>query len=289
MTPLRASASLLVLAWCVLGGFVSGEAAAGAPPSPSFPRTSPAVPARAYPEPSLGNVAPVRASAPVGRVYPSGQAIQGDTVWVFLDSLETRSSPSNEGGWTHQDASFQPAAWHIDTLSACQGHAFWCGRVDSSWVNDANRRGYDNSWTQMLSNFVNLTGAVSPVKISFKHQLEAESGFDYGTLEVLDLDAGWLPLRTWTGSIHGPSAAPQQHHDLSTGGLEEALPERCDAHPVLPDRHTKLCVRAQQVKETLELLTIYIPGSAVHERRLSGIIACVRSICTLTGEFYARL
>jgi len=144
----------------------------------------------------------------VGRVYRSGQAIQGDTVWVFLDSLETRSSPSNEGGWTHQDASFQPAAWHIDTLSACQGHAFWCGRVDSSWVNDANRRGYDNSWTQMLSNFVNLTGAVSPVKISFKHQLEAESGFDYGTLEVLDLDAGWLPLRTWTGSIHGPSAAP---------------------------------------------------------------------------------
>jgi len=154
-------------------------------------------------------VSPVRARAPSARTYRSGQANQaGDTVWVFRDSLETRSSPSNEGGWTHQDASFQPAAWHIDTVYGCEGHSFWCGRIDSSWVNDANRRGYDNSWTQMLSNYVNLLSAASPVKISFRHQLEAESGFDYGTLEVLDLDAGWLPLRTWTGSVHGQSGAP---------------------------------------------------------------------------------
>lgn len=148
-------------------------------------------------------------ATPSARVYRSGQANQvGDTVWVFRDSLETRSSPSNEGGWTHQDASFQPTAWHIDTLSACQGHAFWCGRIDSSWVNDANRRGYDNNWTQVLKNFVNLTGAASPVKISFKHQLESEASFDFGTLEVFDIDGFWVPLRTWSGSVHGQGAAP---------------------------------------------------------------------------------
>ena len=152
---------------------------------------------------------PARVAAPSGRAYRSGQANQvGDTVWVFRDSLETRSSPSNEGGWTHQDASFQPAAWHIDTVYGCQGHAFWCGRIDSSWVNDANRRGYDNNWTQILTNFVNLSGAASPVKISFKHQMETEASFDFGTLEVFDIDGFWIPLRTWSGSVHGSGGAP---------------------------------------------------------------------------------
>jgi len=127
----------------------------------------------------------------------------GDTVWIYRDSLETRSSPSNEGGFTHQDASFQPAAWHIDTIYGCQGHAFWCGRVDSSWVQDANRYGYDNGWTQTLTNFVSLTGAVSPVKIGFRHQLGAEQGFDYATLQVFDLDQAWVDLATWSGQVHG--------------------------------------------------------------------------------------
>lgn len=155
-----------------------------------------------------GNVVPVRPGARYPGVYRSGQANQaGDTVWIYRDSLETRSSPGNEGGFTHQDASFQPAAWHIDTVYGCQGHAFWCGRVDSSWVQDANRFGYDNNWTQILSNYVSLTGALSPVRMSFRQQMSVESGFDFGTLEVLDLDQSWVQLATWTGSIHGTSGA----------------------------------------------------------------------------------
>ncbi len=155
-----------------------------------------------------GEVTPVRLLYdPATRVHTSGHAaMAGDTIWIYQDSLETRSSPSNEGGFTHVDASFQPAAWHIDTIYGCQGHAFWCGRVDSSWVQDANRYGYDNNWTQILSNFVNLSGAASPVKLSFKHQLSVESGFDFAKLEVLDLNEGWTPLHTWTGAVHGPSA-----------------------------------------------------------------------------------
>lgn len=153
---------------------------------------------------------PVRARASASsRVYRSGLADQdGDTVWVYRDSLETRSSPSNEGGYTHEDGSFQPVAWHIDTVYGCEGHAFWCGRVDSSWVQDPNRYGYDNSWTQVLGNFVNLSGASSPVTISFKHQLSVEPDFDYASLEVLDIDASWVQLRTWSGAVHGPAGAP---------------------------------------------------------------------------------
>jgi len=153
-------------------------------------------------------VTPVRVLAsPSTRIYRSGQASQvGDTVWIYRDSLETRSSPSNEGGYTHQDGSFQPTVWHIDTVYGCQGHAFWCGLVDSSWINDPNRYGYDNNWTQVLQNFVNLTGAASPVKISFKHQLSTEFGYDFGSLEALDLTEGWVRLRSWSGAVHGPSA-----------------------------------------------------------------------------------
>ncbi len=151
-----------------------------------------------------GNVVPAHPSGPSSWAYRSGQANQaGDTIWIYRDSLETRSSPGNEGGFTHQDASFQPTAWHIDTIYGCQGHAFWCGRVDSSWVNDANRYGYDNNWTQTLRNFVSLTGAASPVKISFKQQLSVESGFDFASLEVLDLDQSWIQLHTWSGAVHG--------------------------------------------------------------------------------------
>ena len=132
----------------------------------------------------------------------------GDTTWVYRDSLETRSSPGNEGGYTHQDGSFQPAAWHIAPTYGCQGNAFWCGRIDSTWVLDANRYGYDNNWFQTLENFVSLTGAVSPVKISFKHQLSIEQNFDWAKLEILDPDNGWTEVHSWTGAVHGPGGAP---------------------------------------------------------------------------------
>jgi len=142
-------------------------------------------------------------------VFRSQQRNQsGDTVWVYRDSLETRSSPSNEGGYAHQDASFQPAAWHIATTYGCQGNAFWCGRIDSTWVLDANRYGYDNGWNQTLENFVSLIGAASPVKISFKHQLSVEANFDFAYLEIFDPVDGWIGVHQWTGAVHGPAGAP---------------------------------------------------------------------------------
>ncbi len=151
---------------------------------------------------------PVRSIREAPRVYRSGQANQvGDTVWVYTDSLETRSSPGNEGGFTHQDASFQPAAWHIDTVYGCQGHSFWCGLIDSSWTQDANRMGYDNSWTQALSNYVSLTGAASPVNISFRQQLDIESGFDFASLQILDPSDSWIEVGRWTGAVHGTAGA----------------------------------------------------------------------------------
>jgi flagellar hook capping protein FlgD len=153
---------------------------------------------------STGGVVPVARPADASWVHRSGQASQtGDTLWIYQDSLETRSSPGNEGGFTHQDASFQPAAWHIDTIYGCQGHAFWCGRVDSSWVLDSNRYGYDNNWTQVLGNFVSLTGAVSPVKLGFRQQLSVESGFDFASVEIFDPDQSWVQVGQWTGVIHG--------------------------------------------------------------------------------------
>jgi hypothetical protein len=132
----------------------------------------------------------------------------GDTVWAFRDSLETLESPLQEGGWTHVDASGQPPAWHIDTLYACQGHAFWCGKVDSSWTGDPNRMGYDNSWTQSLQNYVDFTGAASPYNLGFKYQMDIESGYDFGYVEVFDADFGWTTLAALTGVHHGSLGAP---------------------------------------------------------------------------------
>jgi len=149
-------------------------------------------------------VAAIQSPTRASWTHRSGQANQsGDTIWIYQDSLETRSSPGNEGGYTHQDGSFQPAAWHIDTIYGCQGHSFWCGRVDSTWTLDSNRYGYDNNWTQILSNFVSLTGAASPVKLGFRQQLGVESGFDFASVEILDPDQSWVQVGIWTGSVHG--------------------------------------------------------------------------------------
>jgi hypothetical protein len=123
----------------------------------------------------------------------------GETVWVFRDSLESLSSPGNEGAWTHFDESAQPTAWHIDTLYSCTSHSFWCGRRDSSWVLDPDRKGYDNSWTQHLENFADLTGATGPFTLAFRHHIDVESGFDFGTVEVFDPDDFWIRLGTFTG------------------------------------------------------------------------------------------
>jgi FlgD Ig-like domain len=130
-----------------------------------------------------------------------------DTISVFIDSLETYSSPSNEGRWTHVDESGTPTAWNISTLYGCGNHAFWCGIVDSSWTGDPNRRGYANNWVQWLENYADLSGAASPYTISFKNRMNVEAGYDYGRVEVLDADDFWLPIATYTGVVNdgGPT------------------------------------------------------------------------------------
>ncbi len=136
----------------------------------------------------------------------SRAAAVAETVWVFSDSLTTRSSPSGEGGFTHYDASMKPTVWHIDTFLACQGHALWCGMIDSTWVFDSNRAGYDNDWTQYAMHRVDLSG-VSPgtsVTLGFKHHFDAEPAYDYGFVEVLDPDFSWIDLATFTGRANNP-------------------------------------------------------------------------------------
>jgi hypothetical protein len=131
-------------------------------------------------------------------------AAAGETVYVFSDSLESRSSPDGEGGFTHYDSSIKPTAWHIDTFLGCQGNAMWCGLIDSSWVYDSNRAGYDNDWTQYLQNRVDLFGvaAGTPVTLGFKHRFDAEPDYDYGFIEVLDPEYSWIELGTYTGRLN---------------------------------------------------------------------------------------
>ncbi|MGE5177017.1 MAG: hypothetical protein ACM3JJ_11670, partial [Hyphomicrobiales bacterium] len=76
-----------------------------------------------------------------------------EEVVVFQDSLNALTI-DNQGGWTHVDNSGRPTAWHRDTFLACQGTSWWCGRIDSSWIYDSNRAGYENSWVQYLENGV---------------------------------------------------------------------------------------------------------------------------------------
>jgi len=147
---------------------------------------------------SLGDVA--RVSTPGGlRRAPSTTSV--DTITVFHADLEGLSSPSNEGGFTHVDQSGTPTAWHIAPTVTCVGNSFWCGVIDSSWTGDPNFRGYANGWVQTLSNFADLSGAVSPYKISFQHQLDIEQGFDFAAIDVFDLEEGWVRIGAYTGKV----------------------------------------------------------------------------------------
>ena len=123
-----------------------------------------------------------------------------EEVVVFSDSLEGHPL-DNEGGWSHYDVSGEPSAWHIDSLFVCQGKGWWCGLVDSSWINDSNRAGYANSWTHYLENSVRLDTipAGTTARIGFRHRINVESGYDFGRLEVLDLDQGYVELARFTG------------------------------------------------------------------------------------------
>ncbi|HET9250495.1 MAG TPA: FlgD immunoglobulin-like domain containing protein [Candidatus Eisenbacteria bacterium] len=145
------------------------------------------------------------ASAPhAPRVY---QVTAADTIPVYTDNLEALSSPGNEGGWTHVDESGDATGWNISSLYACGSNAFWCGRVDSSWTGDPNRRGYENNWAQTLQNFADLAGAPSPYTISFKHRMNVEAGFDHGYVEVQDNTGDWVTLAQYTGVVNDGGAS----------------------------------------------------------------------------------
>lgn len=125
-----------------------------------------------------------------------------EEVYVFSDSLDGRPL-DDEGNWSHYDNSAGPTAWHIDTFMACNNHAWWCGRIDSSWTNDTNRAGYDNNWTQYLQHDAQTQNvpAGSVVTLTAKYKLNVETGYDYGQVEYDDLDDLWLPLLHITGKI----------------------------------------------------------------------------------------
>ena len=175
-----------------------------------------AVPAAAFaartapaPEPVPAGV--VRTQVPSTETHAPGlrarglrrTAAVGETLYVFRDSLESLSSPGNEGGWTHYDQSLKPTAWHVDSLISCQGAAWWCGVVDSTWTFDTNRAGYDNDWTQYLQNQVDLSGIPggTNVTIGFRHKFNAEPSYDFGFVEVFDPAEDWMPLATFTGQV----------------------------------------------------------------------------------------
>ncbi|HET9951223.1 MAG TPA: FlgD immunoglobulin-like domain containing protein [Candidatus Eisenbacteria bacterium] len=168
--------------------------------------------------PALGDAAPApRPPRSEGDVVPLRSLIRpsaaprvvstGDSITVYSENLESFTSPGSEGGWTHVDKSGEPTAWHIATDFACEGNAFWCGITNPDWTGDPDRKGYDNGWTQEASNFVDLTGAASPVRIGFKHHLNVEPSFDFASIQVLDPDQGWVTLRRFTGAVDPPGAA----------------------------------------------------------------------------------
>jgi len=144
--------------------------------------------------------------APTGRASrsprrPHFPAPPLEEVYVFQDSLDGHPI-ADEGSWTHYDNSGGPTAWHIDTVFACTNHAWWCGMVDSSWIYDSNRAGYDNNWTQILDNSVDLRGTPpgTVVTLSFNYRIKAESGYDGGVVQVGDLTEIYLDLASFTGA-----------------------------------------------------------------------------------------
>lgn len=141
-------------------------------------------------------------SVPLSRKLPQRVPPPPEEVVVFQDSLNALSI-SNQGNWTHVDNSARPTAWHLDTVYGCQGNAWWCGRVDSSWTFDPNRYGYENSWTQYLQNSVWLDSLPNgqAAKLSFRHHLDVESGFDWARVEVFDLSDDWVELAQYTGKV----------------------------------------------------------------------------------------
>jgi hypothetical protein len=191
----------VIRAWAgpLLALLLASPAAATAPPGADQFRV---------PERSLGIVAPVVRNDPEAPASLAPRAYSSsDTLMVFADDLEALTSPSNEGGWTHVDDSFEPTAWNISSLYGCGTNVFWCGVVDSSWTGDSNRMGYANSWNQTLENFVDLAGAPSPYTMTFNHRMNIESGHDHGYIEVFDPNDLWITIASFTGVLNNGSPA----------------------------------------------------------------------------------
>ena len=154
-----------------------------------------------------------------------------EEVYVFNDSLDGHPL-DDEGNWSHYDNSAGPTAWHIDTFMACNNHAWWCGLVDSSWTNDTNRAGYDNSWTQYLQHDAptHSVPAGSVITLTAKYKLNVEPGYDYGEVEYNDLDDLWLPLLHLTGKIPASGVGC----DSFTVELPESSWVKWQSHPTGP-------------------------------------------------------
>ena len=193
--PLRHPPSLLAAA---LFGSVLLAAAAGAGVQAAEPGAATGSSDTTPLARSLGDVSRISTSRSVGRA-PSTTSV--DTITVYHADLEALSSPSNEGGFTHVDQSGTPTAWHIAPTVACVGNSFWCGIIDSSWTGDPNYRGYANGWVQSLSNFADLSGAISPYKISFQQKLDTEQGFDIASVDVYDMEEGWVRIGAYSGKV----------------------------------------------------------------------------------------
>jgi len=196
----RSSAGLFVLAWVLGAAMGAGSFARSSEGASAVVSTGDAegTTDQSILSRSLGDVSPITRFAPRRR---AAQVANADTVTVYHADLEGLSSPGNEGGFTHVDLSGLPTAWHIAPTVACTGNSFWCGIIDSSWTGDPNRRGYANGWVQVLSNFADLNGAISPYKISFKHRLDIEQGYDFARVEVFDPTDTWISLAGYTGTI----------------------------------------------------------------------------------------
>lgn len=190
---LRTTLLLLLLAAVVI------PAAAGALPfAPGSPTHTPLEPGVVRTEEYPPSASPD--GARVRGLHRSGTPPQ--EVYVFQDSLDGRNL-KDEAGWTHYDDSAKPTAWHIDSVLACQGKSWWCGRVDSTWIYDSNRAGYDNDWVHYLQNTVNIDSVApgTPVRLAFRHHFSAEPNFDFGYVQVLDPTDVYIGLAVYTGEV----------------------------------------------------------------------------------------
>lgn len=175
---------------------------------PAFAATSPAGPVRPadrgvireeFPIPTT----PPSTTVPLSKRLPLLTPPPLEETVVFQDSLNALTI-NNQGNWTHVDNSAKPTAWHLDTFYGCQGNGWWCGRIDSTWIYDTNRAGYENSWTQYLQNGVWLDSLPNntSIKLSFRHHLNVEQGFDFGRIEVYDLSQNdWVTIANYTGKV----------------------------------------------------------------------------------------